>query len=33
MEILEYQRKVMEMKDCLNEACKKAVGEDQWSVT
>lgn len=33
LEIFEYQRKVMEMKGHLNEVCKKAVGEDQRSVT
>lgn len=33
MEILECQRKVMEMKDPLDEACRRAVGEAQQSVT
>lgn len=33
MEILEYQRKVLEMKDRLDEACKKAVGVDPWSIS
>lgn len=33
VEILEHQRKVLEIKDHLDEACKSAVGEDQRSVT
>lgn len=33
VEILEHQRKVLEIKDHLAEACKSAVGEDQQSVT
>lgn len=33
VEILEHQRKVLEIKDHLAEACKSAVGEDQRSVT
>lgn len=33
VEILEHQRKVLEIKDHLDEACRSAAGEDQWSVT
>jgi len=33
MEILEHQRKVLEIKDHLDEMCRSAVGEDPWNVT
>lgn len=33
MEILERQRKALEIKDHLDEACRSAVGEDQQSIT
>lgn len=33
MEILEHQRKVLEIKDHLDDVCESAVGEDRRSVT